>query len=70
MKIIEKDGRISLIAEDQMAICPKATHDPVVESVSLSPTDSPDNWMDCQKCEDEPTMADKDAALRRFGVEV
>ena len=37
----------------------------------LAPTDSPDNWEECDYgIADEPTMEDKDAALRRFGVEV
>lgn len=38
---------IELYADDGRAICPKKTHDPIVESVSLSPSDSPDNWEDC-----------------------
>lgn len=47
------DLGIELYAEDDMAICPKATHDPIVESVLLSHSDSPENWMDCEKEFDE-----------------
>ena len=45
-------------------------------SVCIPLAQSPDDWRDCEYGEDdqpspdEPTMADKDAALRRFGVEV
>ena len=46
-------------------------HPTTVTRVSLAPWDVPDNWEDCEYGEgDEPTEADKDAALRRFGVEV
>ena len=45
-------------------------------SVCIPLEQSPDDWRDCEYGDDdtpspdEPTMADEDAALRRFGVEV
>ena len=68
MTIEKLEGRTILRADDGMGICPKSTKNPRVKSVSLAANDSPENWKDCDL--DDVTEADKDAALRRFGVEV
>ena len=49
-----------------------STEPSAVTRVALAPNDSPDNWEDCDLPVpgDEAIEADKDAALRRFGVEV
>ena len=64
-----------LFAEDGMAIHRKGEPSPTrITRVALGPSDSADNWEDCEYGDtpspDESTMEDKDAALRRFGVEV
>lgn len=46
MTIKNTELGIELYADEGRAICPKTTHDPIVESVLLAHSDSPDNWMD------------------------
>lgn len=65
------DGN-KLLAEDGKALRRKGEQEPsTIVRVSLSQSDSPDNWEDCEYGNtSEVTEADKDAALRGFGVEV
>ena len=77
MKIsTDEQGRMVLTADEGRAIHRKGTPTPshtVGYSFEVG-KDDPSNWEDCDLGEpeqaDEPTMEDKDAALRRFGVEV
>lgn len=41
-----------------------------IVTVSVARTEQIAEWEDCPHSSDEATEADKDAALRRFGVEV
>ena len=78
MKIETKTYGHEIFADDGKAIRHK--DDPqtktTMTSVCIPLVQSPDEWRDCEYGEDdqpspdEPTIADKDAALRRFGVEV
>ena len=67
---IEKVGNVThIVADDGRMV--RRKNDPSTACVEayLSVVDSVDLWEDCDSS-DEPTMADKDAALRRFGVEM
>ena len=68
MKIL---GR-TIIADEGRAIHRKGEPSPSpIVRASLAPNDSIENWEDCDYgMPDEVTVEDKDAALRRFGVEV
>lgn len=71
----EATGRTKLIAEDGAAVHRKTEPTPShIVAVVLRDGDNPDNWKDCDlgepTTEEEATEADKDAALRGFGVEV
>ena len=78
MKIETKTYGIEIFAYEGKAIRHK--DDPhtktTMTSVCIPLSQSAEDWRDCEYGEDEhpspdePTMADKDAALRRFGVEV
>ena len=78
MTIIEKPYGHEIYADEGKAIRHK--DDPqtktTMTSVCIPLVQSPDEWRDCeygdddQPSPDEPTIADKDEALRRFGVEV
>ena len=62
-----------ITADESMALHRKGTETPTtITRVALAPWDSVENWEDCDYGEppspDEPTMADKDAALNSHGV--
>lgn len=76
MKVETKDGITTITAEAGAAIHREGTPTPshtVGYRFDVGKDDAA-NWEDCELGEpeqaDEPTEADKDAALRRFGVEV
>lgn len=78
MTIETKTYGIEIFADEGKAIRHK--DDPheksTMTSVCIPLSQSPDDWSDCEYGDDDtpspddPTMADKDAALHRFGVEV
>ena len=62
-----------ITADDGMALHRKGTETPTtITRVALAPWDSAENWEDCDYGEppspDDPTMEDKDAAPKRYGV--
>lgn len=64
-----------ITADEGRALHRKGTETPTtITRVALAPSVSADDWEDCDyglpPSQDEATEADKDAALRRFGVEV
>ena len=67
---IEKVGSVTHIVADAGRLI-RRKNDPSTAcgEAYLSVVDSVDLWEDCDSS-DEPTMAEKDAALRSFGVEV
>ena len=79
MTIETKTYGIEIFADEGKAIRHK--DDPHVKttmtSVCIPLAQDPNEWLDCEYGDDEtepspdePTMADKDATLRRFGVEI
>lgn len=66
-----------ITADEGKALHRKGTETPTtITRVALAPWDAAANWEDCdygepeQPSPEDVTEADKDAALRRFGVEV
>ena len=73
MKIERRGKLVVLLADEGRAIRKVGDSDPsAATEVWLGSSDAPENWEDCDKYipGGEPTVEDKDAALRRFGVEV
>lgn len=67
---IEKVGSVThIVADDGRLIRRKNDPSTACGEAYLSVVDSVDLWEDCDSS-DETTVEDKDAALRRFGVEV
>ena len=67
---IEKVGSVThIIADDGRMVRRKNDPSTACGEAYLSVVDSVDLWEDCD-LSDDPTMADKDTALRCFGVEV
>ena len=62
-----------ITADDGKALHRKGEETPTtITRVAFAPWDSADNWEDCDYGEppspDDPTMEDKDTALKRYGV--
>lgn len=68
----DEQGRTVLTADEGRAIHRNTEPCGAVVAAILRSDDSPSNWSDCDITvpDDTATEADKDAALRRFGVEV
>ena len=70
---VYESGNKLFAADNGKAIAPKGEDGPTTVTTANAPATAPDDaWHDCEYGEpsEEATEADKDAALRKFGVEV